>query len=112
MAKKKKKKTKQRMEFSKKIFICTAILFTLVVIGSLALMWKTDSIEPLTYLIPSTAAMLTGNIAMYTWKSKIENVIKISKEYGLSINEVNSIGKSVANNNSDSGTDYNTDSMM
>jgi len=56
--------------------------------------------------------MLTGNIAMYTWKSKIENVIKISKEYGLSINEVSAIGKSVANNNSDSGTDYNTDSMI
>jgi len=107
MAKKKKKNTKQKMEFSKKIFICTATLFALVIIGSFLLMWKSDNIEPLNYLIPATAAIVTTNISLYTWKAKIENTIKISKENGLTIKEVNAIGKSVEENNN--YNDYNVE---
>ena len=104
---KKKKKQKQKMEFSKVIFLCSAILFTIVVLGSLVLMWRSGTTDALPYLIPSTAAMVTIHITAYTWKAKIENVIKISKENGLTIKEVNAIGKTVEENN-----DYNTDSMI
>ena len=88
---KKKKKTKKKMEFSKFIFLCTSILFTIVVIGSLILMWRAGTTDALAYLIPSTAAMVTANITLYTWKAKIENVIKISKESGLSISDIKGI---------------------
>lgn len=97
-----KKKTKKKMEFSKFIFLCTSILFTIVVIGSLVLMWRTGTTDALAYLIPSTAAMVTSNIALYTWKAKVENTLKISKEYGVSINEIKSISGDTNNYCTDS----------
>lgn len=88
---KKKKKTKKKMEFSKFVFLCTAILFTLVVIGSFILMWHVGNIDALTCLITSSAAMVTTCLSFYMWKSRTENILKISKEHGLSINEIKGI---------------------
>lgn len=84
-----KKKKKKKLEFSKIIFICTSVLFTLVVIGSFALMWHTRSTEALICLISSTSAMVTANIALYTQKARAENVIKLSREHNLTIDESN-----------------------
>lgn len=84
-------KKKKKLEFSKIIFICTSVLFTLVVIGSFVLMWHVGDISALVCLISTTATMVTGNIALYTWKSKAENIIKLSKEHDLTIQEAKSL---------------------
>lgn len=94
MAKKKKKtkvQKKKKLEFSKIIFLCTAILFTLVVIGSFILMWHIGNTEALICLISTTGAMVTTGIGFYYNKSKAENLLKISKEHGLSIDEAKGI---------------------
>jgi len=104
---KKKKKQKQKMEFSKMAFICTAVLFGLVIVASIALMWKTDTTDALSFLIPSASGLTVTATGFYYQKAKVENIIKISKEHNLTINEVKSIGKTVEENN-----DYNTDSMI
>ena len=90
---KKKKKTKQRkkMEFSKFAFLCTATLFGVVIIGSFVLMWRVRSIDALSYLITATAGLTTTATGFYYHKAKVENTLKISKEHGLSINEIKGI---------------------
>lgn len=101
MAKKKKKKTKQKMEFSKFAFICTAVLFGLVIVASIALMWKTDTTDALSFLIPSASGLTVTATGFYYQKAKVENIIKISKENNLTINEVKSISKGAEENNND-----------
>jgi len=104
MAKKKKKtqtQIKKKLEFSKVIFVCTAILFTLVVIGSFALMWHVGSTEALICLISTTGAMVTTGIAFYYTKAKAENLLRIRKEHNLTIQEA----KSVINADSSSSDD-------
>lgn len=94
MAKKKKKtqaQTKKKLEFSKIIFICTALLFTLVVIGSFALMWHVGDTSALICLISTTATMVTVNLTVYSQKSKAENLLKIRNEYNLTIQEAKSL---------------------
>lgn len=108
MAKKKKKKTKQKMEFSKFAFICTAVLFGMVIVASIALMWKTDTIDPLSYLITTTSGIMATATGFYYAKARAENLIKLSKDHGLTINEVKSISKSVEEDN----TTYDTESIM
>lgn len=102
VTKKPKKVKKQKMEFSKIIFLCTSILFTLVVIGSFFLMWHVGSIEALICLITTTGAMVTVNIALYTQKAKVENIIKLSKDHNLTIDE-----SSMLFNSSDVNTNNN-----
>ena len=97
----KKKIKRKKMEFSKIIFLCTAILYALVVIGSFVLMWHSGTTDALVCLISSSAAMVTTGIGFYYNKSKAENLIRMSKENNLSINEV----KSLANTNSESYED-------
>lgn len=87
----KKKKAKKKLEFSKIIFLCTSALFTLVVIGSFTLMWHTGSTEALICLISTTGAMLTTGIGFYYNKSKSENLLRMSKEHNLTIQEVKSL---------------------
>lgn len=97
-----KKKTKRKkMEFCKIIFLCTSALFTMVVIGSFLLMWHVGDISALVCLISTTASLVTVTVGYYMWKSKAENLIRMSKENNLSINEV----KSLANTNSESYED-------
>lgn len=87
MAKKKKKK----LEFSKIIFLCTAVLFTLVVIGSFILMWHVGDTSALVCLISTTSSLVSITVGYYMWKSKAENVLRIRKEHNLTIQEVKSL---------------------
>ena len=89
--KKNKKKAKQ-MEFSKKIFYIVITLFIVVLIFSMALMWKTDTTDGLAYLIPSVATIAATTIGFYYWKAKVENVIKLSKENNMNIEEIKDLG--------------------
>lgn len=72
-----------KKEFSKKIFITVMTLFIIVIFFAMALMWKTNNTDALSYLIPSISGICATCIGFYMWKSKAENILKISKEMGL-----------------------------
>ena len=44
---------------------------------------RTENLEPLIYLIPSTAAEVATGTAFYYNKAKAENKIKIEQKYGV-----------------------------
>lgn len=71
------KKYVEKMEFSKKIFIGVTIGVILVVIFSCVMMWRTQDLSPLSYLIPSVFVELATATGFYYDKAKHENMIKI-----------------------------------
>jgi hypothetical protein len=89
-------KEKPKKEFSKKIFNIVITLFIIVLFYSMALMWKTNMTDGLMYLIPSVSGLTATCIGFYMWKAKMENVIKISKENKMTINEVKNIETSMS----------------
>lgn len=108
LKKKKKKSTISNLipkEFSKKIFCVVIILFISVLIFSMALMWKVGTTDGLAYLIPSVATLVTVNVSFYHWKSKVENVIKLTKQYDVNFSEVKEINDNLNsfNTNSEGG---------
>ena len=80
---------KKPMEFSKKIFYMITILTVVVIIYSMALMWKTDDASALSYLIPAVFTELGVCTGFYFWKAKTENKIKLSKKYKVNIDDIN-----------------------
>lgn len=74
-------KLKQTLEFSKKIFIGIVIAATIIVIFSMVMIWKTNDLSALGYLITGIFAELATATGFYYWKAKAENQIKISEEY-------------------------------
>lgn len=81
------KKNKQKKEFSKKITIAIITIFSIVIVYSMALMWKTESTDGLVYLIPSVTGLVATCLGFYFWKAKFENMIKLSKENNMSMDE-------------------------
>jgi len=79
---KKIKQTKEPMEFSKKIFYMVTIFTSVIIIYSMALMWKTNDSSALAYLIPSAFAEMGVATGYYYNKAKRENEIKLMKQYG------------------------------
>ena len=80
-----KRKKKQKLEFSKQIMIVAGALNFVVILFSLYMIWKTENLEPLAYLIPSTAAEVATGTGFYYAKAKAENKIKLLKENGIPI---------------------------
>ena len=78
----------KRMEFSKKVFYIITTLFIIVLIYSMALMWKTDTTDGLAYLIPSVGAIAATATGFYYWKARAENLVKLSKKYNMSLEEI------------------------
>jgi predicted tellurium resistance membrane protein TerC len=68
------------MEFSKKIFIGVTIGVVLVTLFTCYMVWLTQNLAPLTYLIPSLFAELATATGFYYNKAREENKIKIGKE--------------------------------
>ena len=64
-------KKKKKIEFSKKIFYIVISLFVIVIVYSMALMWKTDSTDPLSYLIPSVGGLAATSVGFITIKLKL-----------------------------------------
>ena len=60
-----KKKKKNKMEFSKKIFYMMTVFTVVVIVYSMALMWKTNDSSALAYLIPSIVGELGVATALY-----------------------------------------------
>lgn len=85
------KENKPKKEFSKKIFNIVITLFIIVLLYSMALMWKTNMTDGLMYLIPSVTGLTTTCVGFYYWKAKMENVIKLSKENNMSVDEVKEV---------------------
>lgn len=83
----------KKHEFSKLILIVAAILNFSVMIFTCVMVWRTNDLTPLAYLIPSTAAEVATGTAFYYNKAKAENRLKLMKIYGIDINENNFDGK-------------------
>lgn len=96
------KDKKTKMEFSKKIFYIVITLFVIVLVYSMALMWKTGITDGLAYLIPSVGTITATAIGFYYWKAKAENSIKLSKEYNMHLEEVKEIEQNFNDFNADS----------
>ena len=75
--------TPGKTEFSKKILYVAAIVNIAVIIFTCFMVLRTENLEPLIYLIPSTAAEVATGTAFYYDKAKAENKIKIEQKYGV-----------------------------
>lgn len=82
------KKAKPKTEFSKKIFNIVITLFIIVILYSMALMWKTGTTDGLSVLIPSIGGLAATTVGFYFWKAKMENMIKLRKENNMDLEEV------------------------
>lgn len=71
---------KKKMEFSKKILLFAAVVNVIVIIFAFIMIWKTEDLTPLAYLIPSVAAETATGTGFYYAKSKVENTIKLMKQ--------------------------------
>lgn len=69
--------TKKKLEFSKKIFIGVTIITISVTIFTLIMVWRTNDLSPLMYLIPCVFAEMGAVTGFYFNKAKAENEIKI-----------------------------------
>ena len=89
------KENKPKKEFSKKIFNIVITLFIIVIFYAMALMWKTNNTDGLMYLIPSVGTLASVTIGFYYWKAKMENMIKLSKENNIALDEVKEIENNI-----------------
>lgn len=85
--KKKAKKKKTPMEFSKKILLFAGFVNVIVIGFSLVMMWRTCDLTPLAYLIPAVAAETATGTGFYYTKAKVENRLKLMHSYNLEINQ-------------------------
>ncbi len=84
------KKQKRRMEFSKKIFISVSIINLFVLVFVCIMIWRTNDLSPLSYLITAVAAEMATATGFYYNKAKAENKIKLDelrKTKGLDFNQ-------------------------
>lgn len=78
---------KRRMEFSKVILVAVALVALLVIIFACVMMWRTNDLSPLAYLIPGVLAELGVGTAFYYRKAETENKIKLRRWYGADTKE-------------------------
>ena len=87
MKKGKQRRSKLKMEFSKKILFFAAVINLIVIAFTLVMVWRTCDLTPLEYLIPSVAAETATGTGFYYAKAKVENRIKLMKRNKIEINE-------------------------
>ena len=76
---------KPKREFSKLILYVVGAVTVVVTAFTLIMVWKTENLEPLAYLIPAIFAELATATGFYYSKAKAENRIKLRKLYGPEI---------------------------
>ena len=76
MARRKRKKEKERMTTSKKILWATYLLFTSQVFCALHFAYNAIDTSVFVYTIPSTAGLAGATTVFYLNKSKMENIFK------------------------------------
>lgn len=87
MGREKRRRSKPKMEFSKKILIVAGLINTLVIVFTMIMIWRTLDLTPLAYLIPSVAAEVATGTGFYYSKAKVENRIKLMKQNKVEPNE-------------------------
>ena len=85
------KENKPKKEFSKKIFNIVITIFIIVIFYAIDIMWKTNTTDGLMYLISAVGTLASVTIGFYYWKAKMENMIKLSKENSITLDEVKEI---------------------
>ena len=78
-------KQKKKTEFSKLIMLVVGAVTVIVTAFTLYMIWKTQDLSPLGYLIPAVFAELSVGTGFYYSKAKAENRIKLRKHYGSEI---------------------------
>ncbi len=78
-------KRRKKLEFSKLIMLTVGAVTIIVTAFALFMMWKTQDLSPLAYLIPAVFAELSVGTGFYYSKAKAENRIKLRKKYGSEI---------------------------
>ena len=78
-------KQKKKTEFSKLIMLVVGAVTVIVTAFTLYMIWKTQDLSPLGYLIPAVFAELSVGTGFYYSKAKAENKIKLRKKYGSEI---------------------------
>lgn len=73
------------VEFSKLIMAVIGAVTVLVTAFTLIMVWRTNDLSPLGYLIPAVFAELAAATGFYYSKAKAENRIKLRKIYGAEI---------------------------
>jgi hypothetical protein len=71
-----------KMDFSKKIMLCTAIGTVLIVLFACVLAWITKDTSLFAYLIPAVFAELAVGTGFYYRKAQAENEIKLQLGVG------------------------------
>ena len=78
-------KKKPKKEFSKLILICAGAVTVLITAFTFIMVWRTNDLSPLAYLIPAVFTELGVGTGFYYSKAKAENRIKLRKMYGSEI---------------------------
>ncbi len=73
---------KKHVEHSKIITTGVLILSMLVVLFTVFMVWHTEDLSPLAYLIPSVEAAFCITAKHYYAKAALENQIKLRQKYG------------------------------
>ncbi len=76
---------RKKLEFSKLIMLTVGAVTIIVTAFALFMMWKTQDLSPLAYLIPAVFTELSVGTGFYYSKAKAENRIKLRKKYGSEI---------------------------
>lgn len=76
---------KAKREFSKTILMFIGAVTVVVTAFTLIMIWRTNDLSPLAYLIPAIFAELATGTGFYYSKAKAENRIKLRKLYGPEI---------------------------
>lgn len=80
-------KRRKKIEFSKLILFVFGVIEVGVVIFTCYMVRLTCDLTPLAYLIPSTAIVGATGVRHYYDKAKRENVIKLKKQYGVTLSQ-------------------------
>lgn len=73
---------KKKVEFSKLIMLVVGAVTIVVTAFTLFMVWKTQDLSPLAYLIPAVFGEMGMGTGFYYSKAKSENRIKLRKLYG------------------------------
>jgi len=71
------RKVKQKTEFSKLILIAVSIAVTIVIVFSMVMMWRTNDLSPISYILGGLFVELATATGFYYNKAKAENIIKL-----------------------------------
>lgn len=79
------RRKKPKREFSKSILIFIGAVTVIITVFTLIMIWRTNDLSPLAFLIPAVFTELSVGTGFYYSKAKAENRIKLRKLYGPEI---------------------------